>query len=30
VNAIFVDSDVPANWRDYVDKNAVEGRRLSG
>jgi len=30
VTAIFVDTDVPANWREYVEKNAVEGRKLSG
>ena len=30
VTAIFVDTDVPPNFRDYIEKNAVEGRRLSG
>ena len=29
VNAIFVDSDVPDNWRDYIDKNATESKRLA-
>src|ERR1035437_9581598 len=29
VNAIFVDSDVPENWREYIEKNASEGRRLA-
>jgi hypothetical protein len=30
VTAIFVDTDVPANWKDYIQKNADMGRRLSG
>lgn len=29
VTAIFVDSDVPENWKDYIEKNAVEGKRLA-
>lgn len=29
VNAIFVDTDVPANWRDYIDKNRDRGRELA-
>jgi NAD-dependent dihydropyrimidine dehydrogenase PreA subunit len=29
VNAIFVDSDVPENWRDFIEKNAAEGKRLA-
>jgi NAD-dependent dihydropyrimidine dehydrogenase PreA subunit len=29
VTAIFVDTDVPGSWKDYIDKNAVEGRKLS-
>jgi Fe-S-cluster-containing hydrogenase component 2 len=29
VTAIFVDTDVPSNWREYIDKNTEEGRRLS-
>jgi len=30
VTAIFVDTDVPSEWSDYVEKNADEGRRLTG
>ena len=30
VTAIFVDSDVPPIWREYIEKNAVESRPLSG
>lgn len=30
VTAIYVDTDVPLNWREYIEKNAVESRRLSG
>ena len=30
VNAIFVDSDVPVNWRNYIEKNSIESRRLAG
>jgi NAD-dependent dihydropyrimidine dehydrogenase PreA subunit len=29
VTAIFVDTDVPSNWRDFIDKNADRGRTLS-
>jgi Fe-S-cluster-containing dehydrogenase component len=29
VNAIFVDSEVPANWKDFIELNAKEGRRLA-
>jgi len=29
VNAIFVDSEVPANWKDFIELNANEGRRLA-
>lgn len=29
VNAIFGDSEVPPVWSDYIETNAVEGRRLS-
>jgi ferredoxin len=29
VSAIFVDTDVPANWKSFIEKNAEEGRRLS-
>jgi NAD-dependent dihydropyrimidine dehydrogenase PreA subunit len=28
VNAIFVDTDVPPNWKEYVEKNAVEAKRI--
>jgi NAD-dependent dihydropyrimidine dehydrogenase PreA subunit len=27
VNAIFVDTDVPANWKDFIQKNAVEAQK---
>lgn len=30
VTAIFVDSDVPANLRDYIARNEEMGRKLSG
>ncbi|AIE84329.1 4Fe-4S ferredoxin [Fimbriimonas ginsengisoli Gsoil 348] len=30
VNAIFVDTDVPENWKSFIELNAVEGRRLGG
>ena len=30
VNAIFVDTDVPPNWKNFIELNNVEGRRLSG
>lgn len=30
VTAIFVDTDVPDQWRDYIEKNSVESRRLAG
>jgi ferredoxin len=26
VNAIFVDTDVPADWKRFIELNAVEGR----
>lgn len=29
VNAIFVDSDVPDNWRDYIEKNAIESKKIA-
>ena len=29
VTAIFVDTDVPANWRSYIEKNAVEARKAA-
>lgn len=30
VTAIFVDTDVPDEWRDYVEKNRVESEERSG
>ncbi|MBZ0212648.1 MAG: ferredoxin family protein [Nitrospirae bacterium] len=30
VTAIFVDFDVPTRWSEYIEKNAIESRRLSG
>jgi NAD-dependent dihydropyrimidine dehydrogenase PreA subunit len=30
VNAIFVDSDVPENWRAFIDQNRTEGLKLAG
>ena len=30
VTAIFVDSDVPAKWADYVEKNNQKSREISG
>ena len=29
VAAIFVDTDVPDNWRDFIDKNAKEATRIA-
>ncbi len=29
VSAIFVDTDVPTNWKSFIEKNADEGRRLA-
>jgi ferredoxin len=29
VTAIFVDTDVPSVWQEYIAKNEVEGRRLA-
>jgi ferredoxin len=29
VNAIFVDSDVPPNWKAFIEQNAEEGRKLA-
>lgn len=29
VNAIFVDSDVPPNWKDFIEKNREEGLKLA-
>lgn len=30
VSAIFVDTDVPPQWRDYIEKNAERGRDAAG
>jgi ferredoxin len=30
VTAIFVDTDVPANWKEYIEKNRIEANRISG
>nr|WP_227625108.1 ferredoxin family protein [Fimbriimonas ginsengisoli] len=30
VNAIFVDTDVPPNWKSFIELNLVEGKRLAG
>lgn len=30
VTAIFVDTDVPNNWREYIDKNRDESKRIQG
>jgi NAD-dependent dihydropyrimidine dehydrogenase PreA subunit len=30
VTAIFVDTDVPPTWKEFIQKNADEGRRLAG
>lgn len=30
VTAIFVDSDVPENWRSFIDKNKEEAKRVNG
>jgi len=29
VNAIFVDTDVPPNWKSFIERNADEGRKLA-
>jgi len=29
VNAIFVDTDVPPNWKDFIQRNAVEAKKLA-
>lgn len=29
VTAIFVDTDVPSNWKSFIEKNAVEGRKAA-
>ena len=28
VTAIYVDTDVPPNFKSYIEKNAMEGKRL--
>jgi NAD-dependent dihydropyrimidine dehydrogenase PreA subunit len=28
VTAIFVDTDVPPNWKNYIEKNTEMGRKL--
>ncbi|MBX3120312.1 MAG: 4Fe-4S binding protein [Fimbriimonadaceae bacterium] len=30
VNAIFVDTDVPSQWRDYIEKNRQKSQELTG
>jgi NAD-dependent dihydropyrimidine dehydrogenase PreA subunit len=30
VNAIFVDTDVPGQWREYIQKNLIESVKLNG
>lgn len=29
VTAIFVDTDVPAQWKSYIEKNRVESAKLA-
>ena len=29
VTAIFTEDDVPPDWREYIELNATEGRRLA-
>ena len=29
VTAIFVDTDVPPDWKDYIEKNRVESQKLA-
>ena len=29
VTAIFVDTDVPSEWRSFIEKNATLGRKIS-
>ena len=29
VTAIFVDTDVPAEWKSFLEKNATEGRKAA-
>jgi len=30
VTAIFVDTDVPSQWRDYIEMNRVKSKRIQG
>jgi NAD-dependent dihydropyrimidine dehydrogenase PreA subunit len=30
VTAIFVDTDVPAQWKDYIELNNKESKRIGG
>jgi NAD-dependent dihydropyrimidine dehydrogenase PreA subunit len=30
VTAIFVDTDVPSQWREFIEKNRIEAKRLQG
>jgi hypothetical protein len=30
VNAIFVDTDVPANWKNFIELNAEKTRAAAG
>ncbi|HRI44571.1 MAG TPA: ferredoxin family protein [Fimbriimonadaceae bacterium] len=30
VTAIFVDTDVPTQWRDYIEQNRVESKKIQG
>lgn len=30
VSAIFVDSDVPPNWRSFIELNANQAREIAG
>jgi ferredoxin len=30
VSAIFVDTDVPGNWKSFIEKNATRSRELGG
>lgn len=29
VSAIFVDTDVPAKWKDYIELNRIESQKLA-
>ena len=29
VTAIFVDTDVPPDWKDYIEKNRIESQKLA-